>query len=260
VSYNPGGSFLAISTRDCLVSIWKVSDYQLLHVYSGSSIAVSLSWLPAREDTLMCGLEDGSITSLTITDSSLDVVGFWAHAFPVECLAAKGMSLASGAHEELFIWKLRDGISSGKWCAERDLGMPPTSSHNEAREVIVTSIHWTKSKRYSSLLLVTFLHHGFMVFDAKTWTRIRAFPLKGCIADADITADGRTMVISNMTTGFDLYDVESMSSMGTYKHDVAALRMVPVTFIHGGNAVVSGSTVGEAHLWDVETCCGIHTL
>ncbi|OJT15457.1 hypothetical protein TRAPUB_7630, partial [Trametes pubescens] len=98
------------------------------------------------------------------------------------------------------------------------------------------------------------------VFDTKTWTRIRVFPLKGCIADADITADGRTMVISNMTTGFDLYDVESMSSMGTYKHDVAALRMVPVTFIHGGNAVASSSTVGEAHLWDVKTCCGIHTL
>ena len=50
----------------------------------------------------------------------------------------------------------------GSWEHDLDLGMPPTNSNNEERDVLVTSVHWTQSKDYASLLLVTYLFHGYM--------------------------------------------------------------------------------------------------
>ena len=72
--------------------------------------------------------------------------------------------------------------------------------------------------------------------------------------DASITPDGSKLVVSNMRSGFDIYDAATGTSLATLTHTVDQIRTVPVRFIHGGNVILGGSTVGLANLWDVATC------
>ena len=71
-------------------------------------------------------------------------------------------------------------------------------------------------------------------------------------ANASVTADGTRMVVSNLT-GFDIYALETMESEGSLSHTVGDVYPVPVLFVHGGTAILGGSTVGEVELWNVIT-------
>ena len=66
-----------------------------------------------------------------------------------------------------------------------------------------------------------------------------------------MTPDGTRLVVSNMCSGFDIYDAETGLPIASLTHAVNQVHAVPVRFIHGGHAVLGGSTVGEAHIWDV---------
>ncbi|PIL24702.1 hypothetical protein GSI_12588 [Ganoderma sinense ZZ0214-1] len=44
-----------------------------------------------------------------------------------------------------------------------------------------------------------------------------------------------------------------MCSEGSYPHAVGDIYATPVLFVHGGNAVLGGSAVGQVGLWDVTT-------
>lgn len=56
-----------------------------------------------------------------------------------------------------------------------------------------------------------------------------------------------------MLSGFDIYETETGSAVGTLAHAVSGMFAVPVIFAHGGNAIISGSTVGKVHVWDATT-------
>ena len=51
---------------------------------------------------------------------------------------------------------------TGQWLQEAELGEPPKSSYNRNQEILITSLHWTSSERNSSLLMVTYMHHGIL--------------------------------------------------------------------------------------------------
>ena len=75
-----------------------------------------------------------------------------------------------------------------------------------------------------------------------------------CRAAASIAPDGRTFVISNMESGFDIYDLDTMAALGHLSNDVGgAIRAVPVTFVQGANIIIGGSTAGEVYVWDATT-------
>ena len=93
----------------------------------------------------------------------------------MEHLAVRGARLASAAHEEVAIWQQASNGNShsyhqgsvahqleGQWKHVLDLPAPPTNSANEDSHVLVSSVHWTRTKNYASLLLVTYMFHGYM--------------------------------------------------------------------------------------------------
>ncbi|KAL7280904.1 hypothetical protein ACG7TL_005848 [Trametes sanguinea] len=108
------------------------------------------------------------------------------HTAPVEHLAVKDGMLASGAHHELFIWA--DAKLKG-WKPVLDLGTPPKNSQNEAQEVVISSVHWTVSRAGESLLIVTYLHHGIVIFKTSNWTHLRAIPNNGNMSVGWIDAE-----------------------------------------------------------------------
>ena len=126
IAFSAEGNFIATAGLDGKVCVWQFDDGNLLYSFSGQTSILSLTWIPQREDALICGSQDGNVTVLTITAvsdgltygeaSQLTSVtqhaiianGFWAHKYPVECLAIMDDLLASGAHRELTMWKWND--------------------------------------------------------------------------------------------------------------------------------------------------------
>ena len=72
-------------------------------------------------------------------------------------------------------------------------------------------------------------------------------------AHASITPDGKRFVVSNMTSGFDVYATETGMSVGAITHPVGKLLAVPVLFAQNGAVIVGGSATGKAHVWDAST-------
>lgn len=84
--------------------------------------------------------------------------------------------------------------SEDSWAEVSEIEPPPKSSINAACNVIVTSLHWTTTRRHPSVLVATYLHHGIMlsetssemarishnhrIVDGRSWDHIRfvAFP------------------------------------------------------------------------------------
>ncbi|KAI0375848.1 WD40 repeat-like protein [Pilatotrama ljubarskyi] len=248
VAFSYRGTYIVTTgVRDCTAYVWRVADQILLHKYTSSSAILSLAWHAESEDAFLCGTQEGSIASISVGPNDLNLGGFWAHHFPVEHLEVRGGWLASGAVREVAVWRLKHST----WVHVVDLPEPPRSSLNDGREVLVTGIHWTKSRTHASLLLVTFMFHGISIFDGNNWSAVRHIPLEGPIAHASVSPDGTTIAISNMVSGFDLYDLTSQAALRSFAHPVTTLRAVPVLFVHGGHALLGGSTVGKVHLWDV---------
>lgn len=73
-------------------------------------------------------------------------------------------------------------------------------------------------------------------------------------ASASVSEDGTRIAISNLRTGFDVYLLESGELLHSFVHDMGEHLPTPVLFIHDGQAIVGGTTVGKVGMWDL--ACG----
>ncbi|RDX51282.1 WD40 repeat-like protein [Lentinus brumalis] len=251
LAFSPGGTYLASAALDGCVCIWDVEASRLLHRYEGDSAVLCLAWVPSGEATVIFGTRKGNIEMLTISVALNDfsMRGFWAHDYPVETIAAKGNLVASGALGELKVWQWLD--LEATFAPARELPEPPKTSHNEHQEVLVTSIHWTGTLERPQLM-VTYMYHGVQLYDATTWQSIRTLSFQGKIASASLSEDGEHLAVSNLAQGFDVYRTDTGQPVGTFRHTVGKPQPTPVLFIHGGRAIVGGSTVGTVHVWDLD--------
>ncbi|PIL35037.1 hypothetical protein GSI_02824 [Ganoderma sinense ZZ0214-1] len=176
------------------------------------------------------------------------VNGFWAHKYPVECVAIADRYIATGAHRELTVWEWN--TTSRFFHRVQDLQEPPTGSHNQHQEVLVTSLRWTPaSPTTSSMLMVSYMYHGIHLFETQTWGRVRTIPLQHQIASTSLSPDGEYLAISNLDKGFDVYEMATEVLHRSFEHDVGEPYPTPVRFIHGGSVIVGGSTIGKVELW-----------
>ena len=73
-------------------------------------------------------------------------------------------------------------------------------------------------------------------------------------ADASVTGDNQYIAISNLLTGFELFAFKGNSELEplfSFKQDVSAGRPLPVRFIHGGHALMGGTSTAQVNIWDV---------
>ncbi|RPD53696.1 WD40 repeat-like protein [Lentinus tigrinus ALCF2SS1-7] len=251
LAFSPNGTCIASAGLDAKVCIWNVTEGTLLHVFVATSPLLSAVW--AKDGVLLCGAEDGSISVITTSASKLHGRTFpRRHTYPVEHLAVRdGCRVVSGAHAEAAVWDIElRSFLIGHWKHTRDLPPPPSNSNNKDRNIIVSSAYWTRSKNKRGLLLITYLYHGYILYDTKTWQSVFTIPMNGLIAHASISPDGKRFIVSNMISGFDVYETETGTSVGTINHPVAELVAVPVIFAHDGAVIIGGSAVGTVHIWD----------
>ncbi len=78
--------------------------------------------------------------------------------------------------------------------------------------------------------------------------------------DASFSSDAKYVAVSNLLDGFEIYQMDSEEPYRAFTHEMGDLFPTPVRFVHGGNAILTGSTVGKPQLWDVDSGRTIHTL
>ncbi|KAI0325699.1 WD40 repeat-like protein, partial [Cubamyces sp. BRFM 1775] len=250
VSFSPNGAFLASSDLSGKMCIWDPSTGELLHFYTAGTSILSLLW--ADSDTIICGLADGTIAKLCIGDEEVSVQGKWCHSHPVEHLALSGSLLASGAHSEVFVWDMSQHESL--LSLEKEVDSPIATS---GEEIIVTGLHWgthRTHRRASSILLVTFMSHGIYVYDTRDWSILQQFGNcdSGFMASSSLSPDALHIAVANLVNGFDVYNLDMGSIVLSLFHKVGKGYPVPVLYVHGGNAILGGSTAGVLDLWYVE--------
>ncbi|KAI1788724.1 WD40-repeat-containing domain protein [Ganoderma leucocontextum] len=250
VGFNTDGTLLATGGMDGNLCIWDAETGKLLHKYvTVSAVPItSLGWIEAKRPTVMIGNKNGNLIVVVINKGEMSSSGFWAHRFPIERIAIQGDLVASGACSELKVWK-RSADDTYKWAA---LIQEPPLESSEGNEVLVTGVQWISSDKYGQLLMAAYMFHGVQLVETATWKRVVTVPIEGKIASASVSEDGTCIVVSNLTTGFDVYLVDSGELLRSFEHDVGECLPTPVLFIHNGQAVVGGTTVGKVNMWDLD--------
>ncbi|KAH9057787.1 WD40-repeat-containing domain protein [Lactarius vividus] len=127
----------------------------------------------------------------------------------------------------------------------------------------------------ADVLLVTYLDHGVIAWDLKTldikWCirprsckmydqlfLAHSYNLTGC---STVSPNQKVLAVTNLYDGIDWYSLDSnhfmdISFQHTTPHAISENVILPVTFIHNGTAVLSGTSTGCARI----TCLKDHSL
>ncbi|KAI1783939.1 WD40-repeat-containing domain protein [Ganoderma leucocontextum] len=138
VAFSSNARFVATAGLDGRLCIWDMEMGELKYVFLGSSPVLSLAWIPGGDDLVVCSLADGNIACINIRGEFIEANGFFAHEQPVEYLALRGEYLASGACQDVCVWRWDQADS--KYILDHAVGHPPMTSHNEWQEILVTSV------------------------------------------------------------------------------------------------------------------------
>ncbi|KAI0689580.1 WD40-repeat-containing domain protein [Cerioporus squamosus] len=270
ISFSPRATYLATAATDNRICIWEVSSRKLLHEYSGSNYALCLTWMPARENHLLCGMSDGYVISLSFSLKNIRARGLVLHSSAIEAIAVTGVRVASGSRREVRVWDWKaegKGIQvtpchiyeahrrQGSWILHHEIEEPPTTSQEE--EVSIAYLQWTTIRPVR--LVVVYVEHGLRIFHARTWKCLLARLDDKPVARADLSKGDR-LAVANPLSGFSIYSLKSGDLVRAFGHEVGQKRAPAVKFIESDKAIVGGSTVGEVNVWDIETGRKIQTL
>ncbi|KAG1845551.1 WD40-repeat-containing domain protein [Suillus subluteus] len=251
LSFSSCGTYLASAGVDGKLVIWFVKTGIALHVVCGDAGMLSIAWVTSSQSqNLLCGVADGTVISVIFNSNGanphtqdLSATGYKAHRYPVEHLAIKHSQVATGALHQVFLWD----HNGDEWHREASYDAPLSDGANAKSEVIITGLHWMQTKECQSTLAVSYLHHDFgMLLHILGFDAYRSLPL--CRASTTISPDHRLLAVSNMTHGFDLYNLETYAIEGRVFNEIGTGRIVPVLFIHHGCTVIGGSATGTAYL------------
>ncbi|PIL28478.1 hypothetical protein GSI_08516 [Ganoderma sinense ZZ0214-1] len=221
VGFSTDGTLLGTGGMDGSLCIWNAENGKLLHKYvTISAIPItSLGWIKTDRLSVMIGNKDGNLIVVVI------------NKIPTALITSRG---PDNTYELVALIE------------------QPALESSEGKEVLVTGVQWIPSDKYGQLLLAAYMFHGVQLVETTTWTRAGAVPIEGKIASASVSEDGTCVAVSNLTTGFDIYLLDSGKLLHTFEHDVGERLPTPVLFIHNGQAVVGGSTVGRVNMWDLD--------
>ncbi|KAI0055012.1 WD40 repeat-like protein [Artomyces pyxidatus] len=255
VAFNPSGDVVAYASLSGEVKLWDIESSVPLFVVRAKSPILCLAW--SSSFNIMCGLENGTVASISYDESELSISGFAAHEGPLESIALANDSIefATASHEEVRVWRAR-----GSWHLHSELTDPPTNGQSARSPVIVTSIAWLNRSKEGACLLVLYMYHGVIIWNVETREVLRAIAISTPIAAAHLSPDKRSLAISNLYSGFDVYNVEKSVPFLTLQHVMGQSVATPVLFVHNGRAILGGNALGQVNLWDSTTGRHLHLL
>ncbi|KAH9015822.1 hypothetical protein EDB85DRAFT_2156360 [Lactarius pseudohatsudake] len=173
---------------------------------------------------------------------------------PVHCVAENGIWLVIGSGK---VVQLVKQATIATWEITRLLPDPPKfpELEEELPEPIARSLHFLGG---GDVLLVTYMDHGVIAWNLKTleikW-RIRPRSCK--IGYSAVSPNEKILAVTNLYDGIDWYSLNSNHFMDasfqhTTTHTTPENVILPITFVHGNSAVLSGTSYGCARITAVK--------
>lgn len=255
VAFSYDGSLFASGADDGLVIVFRGNGSgQELRRFQVKAPVTTLLWHSRFGFTIIAGDASGDVHTICLNDIANRNVYY--HTVnnvpgPVHSIvqSATLLAISSGKVVQL----VKQGTIA-TWEVVARLPDPPKfpELEGELPEPMARSLHFLGAN--ADILLATYLDHGVIAWNLKTldikW-RIRPRSCKiGCSA---VSPNQKVLAVTNLYDGIDWYSLDSNHFMDTSfqhttPHAISENVILPVTFIHSGTAVLSGTSTGCARI------------
>ncbi|KAI0268926.1 WD40-repeat-containing domain protein [Russula aff. rugulosa BPL654] len=257
LAFTYDGSLFASGGDDGLIIVFKGNGHgEEIRRFQMKAPITALLWHSRFGYTIIAGDACGDVHTICLNDSMNRNVYY--HTFnsvsgPVHSIVQSGtlLAISSGKSVEL----IKQGTIA-TWEVIARLPDPPKfpELEGELPEPMARSLHFLRD----NVLLVTYLDHGVIAWNSKTleirW-RIRPRSCKiGCSA---VSPNQKILAVTNLYDGIDWYALDSNHFMdtpfqNTTPHTISENVILPVTFVHNGAAVLSGTSTGCARITNLK--------
>ncbi|EPS92446.1 hypothetical protein FOMPIDRAFT_1107525, partial [Fomitopsis schrenkii] len=122
------------------------------------------------------------------------------------------------------------------------------------------SCHWLPSGP-SLALIVSYAHYGVICYEVPTATVLWRIPTRnGAIGRSSLSPCNELLAIHNIAAGFDVYRIDTRKRISTFRYQPSQYVSLPVLFLHGGKALLTGSDVGRVRVYDIATTLQVDQL
>ncbi|THH32004.1 hypothetical protein EUX98_g2211 [Antrodiella citrinella] len=271
IEFSEDGAFFAVGSDDGFIRIYDTrKDVCILELF-GPTPVTALLWHPAREDTseyqIIIGHGDGTVLAY-FTDLSADKhkgqnkperveLDFEAEG-PVEGFAFNKANsyLAAIIGSQVFLCISLSADESEDFLTTKPKAIadPPStllSSRVSGSQISPRGVHFARAAKY---LVVSYLEHGIICWDMEGKNVLRHIDVSTRIARSAMSPDDHYILVHNLVSGFDRYDLRSgsMVNMYTVAIDPEQNVSLPVLFIHGGRDLLLGDAGGNIRITDVD--------
>ncbi|KAG1786703.1 uncharacterized protein HD556DRAFT_1313326 [Suillus plorans] len=185
----------------------------------------------------------GEVVDVTIISVSLEQPN------STSCVDRSGLKLATGAQQELKVWKY---IAQDHLQHINDLSPPGAVSLTAQEPTFVTSLHWLHSGDDAGCLLATYLYQGIICREPESGETRWAIPLRSLIGHADLSPDETWITIFNQHNGIDVYKIPGAIWLTSYHFTIRDNVILPVYWIDEGLRLMAGSDSGTVCVWNVK--------
>ncbi|EAU87073.2 hypothetical protein CC1G_11253 [Coprinopsis cinerea okayama7 len=192
------------------------------------------------------------------------VRGFQVSDEPIKLVAIDSgfttMAVVAGK-SEVGIWKRSDTVDSKKAWVGLFYLTSPESYVSLQEEVVVTSVAWDENPSDGELLVVSYLNHGIVTWNASVPSLSNMVNVETVLSPSgSLSPDGRKFAIPNSKGTFDIYDLALKNKVVTLTdpddevsvhaswNDTSPSRQA--SFIRDGSWIV-GTGKGKLNIWNV---------
>ncbi|RPD61509.1 WD40 repeat-like protein [Lentinus tigrinus ALCF2SS1-6] len=264
LSFSPAGTHLASGGDDLALCIWNVSKGQLLYRLLFDEAVDAVLWHPIHPETVIVGLSNGylgQVHGFSLVRSN-DI--FLGARSTVYCLDydVNTSCLAIGMGEEVHVTR---EVSQNLYDGDIVFPGPPDPIvENGDRDARLRTVA-VKFHKAGTNLIASYVGHGIMYvsFQRHPSLRLRFSSILGVgiqrpgirYSASSLSPSQRYIVVYNGVNGLDLYNVgvngpQSPRKIYKFKERPRSPHHLQVQFIHGGKALLCGTTTGAVLVWE----------